>query len=224
MDAPASTAVVSDQEIAARVALTTTDHIRAVPGIDVSSGGLIQSNVVTRGFNNIFSGALMTLIDNRFASVPSLRVNVPYLMSTQSEDIERIEVVLGPGAALYGPNSANGVMHIITKSPFESEGTTVTVGGGERSVARGAVRHATRVNDMFAFKVSGDWMTGDDWRYIDPAEPAGTVPNFNVRRWSGDVRFDVRPTPGPGMDHIVRPGDRTGCPRADRNQRSRPGE
>ncbi|MEO5567909.1 MAG: TonB-dependent receptor, partial [Gemmatimonadaceae bacterium] len=153
-------------------------------------------NVVTRGFNNIFSGALMTLIDNRFASVPSLRVNVPYLMSTQSEDIERIEVVLGPGAALYGPNSANGVMHIITKSPFESEGTTLTVGGGERSVARGALRHAMRVNDMFAFKVSGDWMTGDDWRYIDPAEPVTTVPNFNVRRWSGDVRFDVRPTPG----------------------------
>ena len=196
MDAPASTAVVSEQAITARAALTTTDHVRTVPGVDVSSGGLIQSNVVTRGFNNVFSGTLLTLTDYRLASVPSLRVNVPYLVSTPPEDIERIEVVLGPGAALYGPNSANGVMHIITKSPFESEGTTVTVGGGERSLARGALRHAQRLGDKVAFRVSGDWLTGEDWHYVDPAEPTGTPRNFDVRRWAADARIDVRPTPG----------------------------
>jgi iron complex outermembrane receptor protein len=196
MDAPASTAVVPEQAIAARVGLTTTDHVRSVPGVDVSSGGLVQSNVVTRGFNNIFSGALLTMTDYRISSVPSLRVNVPYLVPTVAEDIERIEVVLGPGAALYGPNSANGVMHVITKSPFESQGTTATVGGGERSVVRGAVRHAARFGDKVAFRVSGDWMQGDDWTYTDPAEPAGTVRDFAVRRWAADARVDVRPTPG----------------------------
>jgi iron complex outermembrane receptor protein len=196
MDAPASTAVVPEQQIAARVGLTTTDHIRTVPGVDVSTGGLIQSNVVARGFNNVFSGTLLTFTDYRLASVPSLRINVPYLISTPPEDIERIEIVLGPGAALYGPNSANGVMHIITKSPFESEGTTLTVGGGERSVARGALRHARRLGDKVAFRVSGDWMTGKDWEYVDPAEPAGTVRDFDVKRWAGDARIDVRPTPG----------------------------
>jgi iron complex outermembrane receptor protein len=196
MDAPASTAVVPEQAIAARAGLTTTDHVRTVPGVDVSSGGLVQSNVVTRGFNNVFSGTLLTLTDYRLVSVPSLRVNVPYLVSTPPEDIERIEVVLGPGAALYGPNSANGVMHIITKSPFESEGTTLTIGGGERSVARGAVRHAERLGDKVAFRVSGDWLTGDDWHYADPAEPVGTTRDFDVRRWAADARIDVRPTPG----------------------------
>jgi iron complex outermembrane receptor protein len=100
MDAPASTAVVPEQQIAARVGLTTTDHIRTVPGVDVSTGGLIQSNVVARGFNNVFSGTLLTFTDYRLASVPSLRINVPYLISTPPEDIERIEIVLGPGAAL----------------------------------------------------------------------------------------------------------------------------
>jgi iron complex outermembrane receptor protein len=196
MDAPASTAVVPEQQIAARVSLTTTDHIRTVPGVDVSTGGLVQSNVVARGFNNVFSGTLLTLTDYRLASVPSLRINVPYLIPTPPEDIERIEVVLGPGAALYGPNSANGVMHIITKSPFESEGTTLTIGGGERSVARGALRHAQRFGEKVAFRVSGDWMTGKDWEYVDPAEPVGTVRDFDVKRWAGDARIDVRPTPG----------------------------
>jgi outer membrane receptor for ferrienterochelin and colicins len=196
MDAPASTAVVPEAAIAARVGLTTTDHIRTVPGVDVSSGGLVQSNVVARGFNNVFSGTFLTFTDYRLASVPSLRINVPYLIPTPPEDIERIELVLGPGAALYGPNSANGVMHIITKSPFESEGTTLTIGGGERSVARGALRHAQRFGEKVAFRVSGDWMTGKDWEYVDPAEPVGTVRDFDVKRWAGDARIDIRPTPG----------------------------
>ena len=58
--------------------------------------------------------------------------------------IERMEVVLGPGAALYGPNTANGVLHIFTKSPLDSasEGTTVTLGGGQRSVFQGSFRSA----------------------------------------------------------------------------------
>ena len=196
MDAPASTAVVPEQAIGARASLTMTDHIRTVPGVDVSTGGLLQSNVVTRGFNNVFSGTLLTFTDYRLASVPSLRVNVPYLVSTPPEDVERIEVVLGPGAALYGPNSANGVMHIITKSPFESGGTTLTIGGGEHSVARGALRHAEKLGDKVAFRVSGDWMTGKDFQYVDPAEPVGTIRDNNVTRWAGDARIDVRPTPG----------------------------
>src|SRR5690606_1875745 len=127
--------------------------------------GLVQSNVVTRGFNNAFSGALLTLIDYRFASVPSLRVNVPFLFSTPNEDVERVEVLLGPAAALYGPNSANGVLRVITKSPFESQGTTVTLDAGERSVVRGALRHAGTFTPTLGYKISGEYMQGNEWEY-----------------------------------------------------------
>jgi len=204
VDAPASVSVVPPEVVAARPALTSTDHIRAQPGIDISSGGLLQANVVARGFNNIFSGALMTLTDNRFASVPSLAVNVPYLVPITNEDIERIEIVLGPGAALYGPNTANGVMNIITKSPFESPGASITAGGGiaassgssDVNIARTALRYASRVNDKVAFKLSGEYTTGKDWRFIDPAEPPATKRDFALRRYAGEARLDVRPTPG----------------------------
>ena len=204
VDAPASVAVVPSDVVAARPALTTTDHIRTLPGIDVSSGGLLQANVVARGFNNIFSGTLQTLIDNRYASVPSLRVNVPYFIPTTNEDIERIEIVLGPGAALYGPNTANGVMHIITKSPFDSPGGSVTVGGGiaassgsnDVNVYRTGLRYAAIVNDKVAFKVSGDYTGGKDWQFIDPAEPASVHRDFDLRKYSGEARLDVRPRPG----------------------------
>ena len=109
------------------------------PGVDIITEGIQSTNVLVRGFNNIFSGSLHALTDHRLAGVPSLRVNLLHFIPSTDEDIERMEVVLGPGSALYGPNTANGVLHIFTRSPLDSAstGTTVTLGGGERSVFPG---------------------------------------------------------------------------------------
>ena len=192
-DAPAHTEVVTPQIIEERPTLTPVDQIRSVPGVDYASTGLQGGNVVVRGFNNVFSGAMLTISDYRYATVPSLRVNTPYLVPTPNEDIGQIEVVLGPGAALYGPNAANGVMHIISKSPFESKGTTVSLGAGNRSVFRGALRHAGTSGERFGYKISGQYIQGKDWEYTDPAE---TRPrDFDVERWSGELRMDFRLMP-----------------------------
>ena len=91
---------MSPQEGIQRSTATHVDQLRAVPGLDVASGGIIQSNVVARGFNALFSGDLMMLVDNRISFVPSLRVNVPSLIAPSREDVERIDVVLVRGAAL----------------------------------------------------------------------------------------------------------------------------
>jgi iron complex outermembrane receptor protein len=143
----------------------------------VQQGGIAQSNIVARGFNNAFYGSMLMLQDYRFAGVPSLRVNVPFLFTGTNEDIERMEVLLGPASALYGPNSANGVLHVITKSPFNSQGTTVSIDGGERSILRAGLRHAGATGEKFAYKLSGELMRGNDWEYRDPAEPV-TFGNF----------------------------------------------
>lgn len=194
IDAPASVSVVNAVEINERPSITVADHVAALPGMDVARGGLMQSNIVARGFNNIFSGSLLTLTDNRFAFVPSLRVNIPYLSPTTNEDIERIEVVLGPGAALYGPNTAGGVMHIITKSPFASQGTTVTLDAGERSLLRGALRTAGAPTEKFGYKASFDYFRGNEWRPLerDPLERVDR--EFDIDRMGGEVRLDYRPT------------------------------
>ena len=203
LDAPAPTFVVSQQALATRPALTVADHLKTLPGVDVSTGGIVQSNIVTRGFNNAFSTRLLMLRDYRFASVPSLGVNAPFLIPGTMDDIDRIEVVLGPAAALYGPNATDGVLHIITKSPFDAPGTTLTFDGGTRSIARGSLRHAQIVSPKLAFKLSAEAMRGSDWRYRDPGEP-DSVPhgsgyarrNFDVDRVAGEGRLDYRPTPG----------------------------
>ena len=211
LDAPAQILTVSSQQIEERPAVTVTDHLRATPGVDINRGGIAQSNVVARGFNNAFSGSMLMLQDYRFAGVPSLRVNVPFLFTGTNEDIDRIEVLLGPASALYGPNSASGVLHVITKSPFQSLGTTISLDGGERSVLRGGLRHAGKLNEKVAYKLSGEYMQGKDWKYNDPSEPAmfpntlnvpearrgkSNARDFDVQRYTTEARLDIRPREG----------------------------
>ncbi len=207
LDAPASVAVIDVREIQERTSATVADHVEGLAGVDVSRNGVAASNIVARGFNNAFSGSILQLQDYRFAGVPSLRVNVPFLATATNEDIERVEVLLGPASALYGPNSSHGVLHVITKSPFTSQGTTLTVDGGTRSLFRGALRHAGLMSDKVGYKLSGEYFRANDWEYKDPAEPAifptsapagrAGLPNvrdYGLERLAGEARLDIRPT------------------------------
>ena len=133
LDAPATVEVVPRVQIQQRPAVTPVEHLKSLSGVDIITSGLQSTNVVARGFNNIFSGSLHTLTDNRIASIPSLRVNFMHFIPANNEDIERMEVVLGPGSALYGPNTANGVLHIMTTSPLLRQGTVVSLATGTRS-------------------------------------------------------------------------------------------
>ena len=184
LEAPASVALVDDSQIQDRVALSVTEHLKSVRAVDVITSGIGTSYVVVRGFNNVFSGTLLSLVDNRIVSVPSLRVNAYSLIPTISEDIEQIEIVSGPGAALYGPNSANGVMHILTRSPFNSQGTTLSIGVGERGLLIGSLRHAGVVNDMIGYKLTANYTQGNDWT-------------------TGRLRFDLEPDFKKDPDYVI---------------------
>lgn len=195
--APAAVFAQQRHVVEERPALTPADHLKTIPGADVIQGGLVSSSVVARGFNSIFSSALLNLIDYRDAG------NSMSLFPTSNEDIERIEFVLGPGAALYGPNAASGVLNIITRSPFTSTGSTISLEGGVRagsttrlcddadcsdptfsaldgsqSLWRITGRHAMKLGSRVAFKVSARHLTGTEWNVRDAAEP----PNLDSLR------------------------------------------
>ncbi len=211
LGSPASVTIVEEGDMKSRSVMTLADHLLALPGVDVTRNGLNQSNVVLRGFNNVFSGDLQTIVDNRIARVPSLRGNVYQFISTSNNDIERMEIVLGPGSALYGPNTASGVLHIITKPPFKSVGTDISITGGERSVAMTSIRHAGVINDKFGYKFSFNFQRGHDWEFTDPIEvisrqnaiAGGANPStlrtgkrdFDLEKFGSDIRFDVRASP-----------------------------
>ena len=195
LEAPASVAVVGSSRIKDSVTSTVADHVTSVRAVDVAKTGLGSSHIVVRGFNNVFSGSLLSLVDNRIARVPSIRLNAYSLIPTSNADIEQIEVVSGPGAALYGPNSANGVMHILTRSPFTSQGTTVSIGGGERSALLGSLRHAGVLNETFGYKFSASAFSADDWEEGRAEADLNGVkpPEFDMYRAGGDFRVDYRP-------------------------------
>lgn len=185
LEAPAAIDVIDAKEIQVNVSTSPTDYVKDVAGVDVMKTGIAQSNVVTRGFNNIFSGSVLTMIDYRIGSVPSLRVNVNQLMPGNYLDIERVEVLKGPASALYGPNAASGAIHILTKSPLDEKkdyNTTVTLGGGERSTFIAQFRHTGKVKKStessplaIGYRISGQYLQAHDWTYDDPEEPDSIV-------------------------------------------------
>lgn len=172
LDSPSSTHTISAQQVAERPAVTPADHLGTTPGVDIIRSGVQSSNVVARGFNNIFSGAMYALTDHRIAGVPSLRVNLLHFVPTSNEDVERMEVVLGPGSALYGPNTASGVLHILTKSPFSRQGTQLGLSGGQQGVLHGSFRTAHLVTPGLGIKLTGQFMRADEWPHVDKTEQA----------------------------------------------------
>ena len=209
LDASASVSAIETQEIVERTELTTVDYIAGESAVDYAQTGLTQQEVVVRGFNNVASGALLVLADFRYTAVPSIRINVYNLMPITNEDVTRVELVRGPGSAIYGPNTANGVLHFITSPPMDSPGTVVSITGGGRSLFYGQVRHASRLGQKFGLKISAQYLNGTDWAYEDPVEVSerqdaingGADPDtlrIGARepknaRVSGDVQFEWRP-------------------------------
>lgn len=169
-DAPASIQVVTSRDLRNVSTATATDYVKGLTAVDIAQQGVASQTVVTRGFNNIFSGSLLVLTDNRITSVPSLRANALHFIPQTNEDIETVELVLGPGAALYGPNTNSGVMHLLTKSPFTSTGTSVGVFGGNQSFMKAQFRTAHNFSDRVGIKVSGQYVKAEEFE-LDANNP-----------------------------------------------------
>lgn len=213
LNAPASVSVLSEARIQQNTALSVVDNVRKIAAVDAMPTGLVSNNVTVRGFNNIFSGATLYLVDNRIASVPSLRVNAFQLVPTSNTDIRSMELVRGPASALYGPFAANGVMAVYTKSPLDMENRMeVTLGlttglraGDDDNAAFGfkannsienlgilnpEIRIAGKLSKTVGIKVSGNYMSASDFAFFDAREPNGRTVSFGNQAggtpWASD--------------------------------------
>ena len=174
LDAPASISVIELREINQLVAPSSASLLANVTGIDMATTGIDRREIVMRGFNNAFSGAAYILTDNRRAAVPSLDVNLHSIMPNMAIDLEKVEIVRGPGSALYGAGVDAGVIHYISKDPFTYPGTTFSFSGGERNSIAGHFRHAGVLGENVGYKITGQYAQADDWKY-DPNDPLDAV-------------------------------------------------
>ncbi len=176
LDAPAAISVLSGADLTASVSTSPVEALRTTPGVDMQQTGVDRREMVLRGFNNAFSSAAYVLTDYRQGAVPSLAVNLYSLMPNVGVDIDRVEVVRGPGSALYGAGVDAGVVHFISKDPFTHPGTTVSITGGEQALFGAEWRHAgvAGPDGKFGYKISGFYTKAEDWD-LDPDDDADAL-------------------------------------------------
>lgn len=129
------------------------------PGVDLVQSGLYDFNLNTRGFNSSLNRRVLILLDGRDLGTAFLSSTEWNGMSTPIEDLGRIEMVRGPGSALYGANAYNGVLNITSTPPKLMLGTKITAGLGELNMYRADVRHAGEI-DHYSYRINAGGVTG----------------------------------------------------------------
>jgi len=141
MNAAAAVYVLSNDEIRRSGATSVPEALRMVPGLSVAriSGNLWA--ITSRGFNGQFANKLLVLRDGRSVYTPLFSGVYWDVQDLPMDNIERIEVIRGPGAALWGANAVNGVINIITKSSSQTKGWLVTGGAGNKDRDFGTLQY-----------------------------------------------------------------------------------
>jgi iron complex outermembrane receptor protein len=148
----ASIYVITDDDISRSGATTLPEALRLAPNLLVARVDTAQYAVSARGFNSVIANKLLVLIDGRTVYTPLFSGVFWDMQEVMLEDVERIEVISGPGATLWGANAVNGVINIITRQAVDTERTVATIGGGNREAGAG-IRFGGALGDRGHFRV-----------------------------------------------------------------------
>lgn len=188
-----------------------------VPGIEYTRNGVDDITFNARGLHSAFNNRVLQVVDGR-NSMSSLSASLPVMNrgTLIKDDIERLEVVLGPQSAIYGPNAHNAVINLLTKDPRKHPGTSLSASAGNRSQFSTRLRHAQVINSKWAYKLTGEQATGKEFEFYDSVYagnqtgstpyfgPAVTIPSrvkdftFKHLRGEGNLYY----TPKPGTDLV----------------------
>jgi iron complex outermembrane receptor protein len=160
---PYAMSVITAEDIRRLGARTIPDALRLASGVDVADLSFANAAVSPRGFQGFVARQVLVLVDGRqiFDSLfgGTLWGSWPF----QLEDIERIEVIRGPGGVTWGANAVNGVINIITKDPADQLGLTLSAGGGSRGTHKEHVGYAFEEGNL-RLRLSGEYEGSDGFR------------------------------------------------------------
>jgi iron complex outermembrane receptor protein len=156
--AAAAIFVITQEDIRRSGATTIPDLLRMVPGLDVSQINASTWAVSARGFNAQFTNKLLVLIDGRAVYTPLIGGVNWDTQEVPLEDIDRIEVIRGPGAAIWGANAVNGVINILTKRASDTPGAMITGGGGTEGQARGTVQYGGAIKETSNYRIFANYL------------------------------------------------------------------
>lgn len=185
LEAPAAIFVVTGQDIVRGGFSSIPDALRMVPGLHVAQQSSHVWLVSARGFSSLFNAKMLVLVDGRLAYTPTFGGVWWDVQDPPLEDIDRIEVIRGPGGTLWGANAVNGVINIITKEPGKTQGVLVSSAAGVNEGYATRVRYGGTAGKRFAYRIYG---TGNYW--LPSVNSSGTE---NYDAWSisqGGARID----------------------------------
>ena len=203
------------------------DSLRYVPGMQVAQINSHTWAVSSRGFDAEYATKLLVLMDGRSVYTP-LNAGVYWdTVDLMEEDLERIEVIRGPGGTLWGANAVNGVINITSKSSHDTQGWLMTGGGGNEEQGFGGVRYGGKLGEQTTFRVYGKYDNHDDTAFTDGSdgEDAWQMGRAGFRLDSGNDELNLftvqgdyyhaqedwlytQPIPTPPFDQVVDDSER----------------
>ena len=159
--APAAISVLTQEEIRRSGVTTLAEVLRMVPGFHVGHIDGHTWTVSSRGFGGQFANKLLVLIDGRSVYTPLFSGVYWEVQDVPLEEVERIEVIRGPGATLWGTNAVNGIINIVTQKAQDTQGTRSTAGGGSEERGFTSLRHGGKLGEGAYYRIYGKFSRRD---------------------------------------------------------------
>ncbi len=188
-EAAAAIFVITNDDLRRWGVMNIPDALRHVPGLQVARIDAGKWAITARGFNSRFANKLLVLIDGRSVYTPLFAGVYWEANEVMLEDVERIEVIRGPGGSLWGANAVNGVINIITKSASDTQGILGTAGIGNEERGFASLRYGNTIHNGKDFRVYGKFHSVDSGEAVD----SGVIPiaaHDDSRFAQGGFRMD----------------------------------
>ena len=195
--AAAAIYVITSEEIRRSGATSLPEALRLAPNLEVARVDSSQYAISARGFNSTTANKLLVMIDGRTVYTPLYSGVFWDVQDVMLEDIERIEVISGPGGTLWGSNAVNGVINVITRSAKDTQGSLVSLGAGNEERA-GAARHGGELGEDASYRIYAKGFSRDDTQLVN-----GSSAQDSWNKRQGGFRFDW----GRSVDALTVQGD-----------------
>jgi iron complex outermembrane recepter protein len=186
---PAAVSVITGDEIEASGATSIPSLLRRAPGVHVAQLDASQWAIGIRGFTNSVARAQLALMDGRSLYTPLFAGTYWDVQNVFLEDVDRIEIVRGPGGTLWGANAVNGVVNVITRDAAETQGGLVVLGGGNQERGFGRARFGGKRGEEATYRVHGMYFDRaaesrdgyDGWHVLQGGFRTDWTPNASER-------------------------------------------
>jgi len=200
--AAAAITVITSEDIRRSGANNLPDALRIAVGLEVAQSDGSTWAISSRGFNATTANKLLVLIDGRTIYTPLFSGVFWDVQDVMLEDIDRIEIIRGPGATLWGANAVNGVINILTKSAADTQGSLVSLGGGTEERALASFRQGGKLGEGTSYRAYGKYSYRDSLAFTN-----GDSARDPLRRGQAGFRVDRADRADRGSGALTLQGD-----------------